>query len=61
MTGLRQPLSEKEISVIVRECLSGLAFLHSVAKMHRDIKSGNILLTEQGHIKLGRSYGRCSE
>ena len=51
--GLRGALNEREIAVIVRECLSGLAFLHSMHKMHRDIKAGNILLTDQGAIKLG--------
>jgi serine/threonine protein kinase len=51
---MRGPLNEKEISVIVRECLQGLAFLHSCRKIHRDIKSGNILLTEAGAVKLGK-------
>ncbi|KAI9016819.1 kinase-like domain-containing protein [Hyaloraphidium curvatum] len=46
------PLSEEEISVIIRETLMGLAFLHRVRKMHRDIKCGNILLTESGEVKL---------
>ncbi|KAI9146495.1 kinase-like domain-containing protein [Paraphysoderma sedebokerense] len=50
--GLRVPLSEKEIQVVVRECLRGLAFLHSCSKIHRDIKCGNILLTEAGEVKL---------
>lgn len=51
--GMRGPLNEREIATIVRECLSGLSFLHSMHKMHRDIKSGNILITEQGAVKLG--------
>lgn len=49
---LKAPLMEKEISVVIREALQGLAFLHSVYKIHRDIKAGNILLTEGGNIKL---------
>lgn len=27
--------------------------MHSIFKVHRDIKGGNILLTEQGDVKLG--------
>jgi len=49
---LRGPLSEDEISSIIKESLSGLNFLHSCRKLHRDIKCGNILLTESGDVKL---------
>lgn len=33
--------------------MQGLSYLHSIFKVHRDIKGGNILLTEQGEVKLG--------
>ncbi|KAG7333923.1 hypothetical protein KOW79_002330 [Hemibagrus wyckioides] len=46
------PLSELQIAYVVRETLQGLSYLHSKGKMHRDIKGANILLTENGDVKL---------
>jgi serine/threonine protein kinase len=37
---LKTPLRELEIKAIVKECVLGLAFLHSEQKIHRDIKCG---------------------
>ncbi|OWZ17335.1 STE/STE20/MST protein kinase [Phytophthora megakarya] len=45
-------LSEREISVIMRGALRGLAYLHSRRKIHRDVKGGNILLTDSGQVKI---------
>ncbi|XP_042891697.1 serine/threonine-protein kinase Tao-like isoform X3 [Penaeus japonicus] len=55
----RQPLREEEISAICEGCLSGLAYLHSLGKIHRDVKAGNILLTENGTVKLA-DFGSAS-
>ncbi|XP_026077274.1 mitogen-activated protein kinase kinase kinase kinase 3-like isoform X3 [Carassius auratus] len=46
------PLTESQIAYVTRETLQGLFYLHNKGKMHRDIKGANILLTDNGYIKL---------
>jgi [mitogen-activated protein kinase] kinase 5 len=47
-----QSLTEPTIAFVVRETLRGLDYLHRRGKMHRDIKGANILLTDDGNVKL---------
>ncbi|XP_063764182.1 mitogen-activated protein kinase kinase kinase kinase 5 isoform X3 [Eleginops maclovinus] len=46
------PLSEMQIAYVSREIIQGLGYLHTKGKMHRDIKGANILLTDNGDVKL---------
>ncbi|KAI9221611.1 kinase-like domain-containing protein [Blastocladiella britannica] len=49
---LPKPMTEEAISVIIHEAVKGLAYFHDQKFIHRDIKAGNLLLTESGEIKL---------
>lgn len=49
MTG---SLTEAQIAYVCKETLTGLAYMHGLRKMHRDIKGANILLTDNGDVKL---------
>uniref|UniRef100_A0A671K666 non-specific serine/threonine protein kinase n=1 Tax=Sinocyclocheilus anshuiensis TaxID=1608454 RepID=A0A671K666_9TELE len=55
----KKPLQEIEIAAITHGALQGLAYLHSHNMIHRDIKAGNILLTEPGRVKLA-DFGSAS-
>lgn len=43
---------EKDIVVVVRELLEALRWVHANTIIHRDIKCGNILLSESGGVQL---------
>lgn len=45
-------LPEKMATFVMREVLTGMAFLHQKGVVHRDLKSDNILLSRNGKVKI---------
>lgn len=52
---LGKPFNEKQIRAVMRQVVSGVAYIHGVTPpiCHRDIKAGNILLNAKGEAKIG--------
>ncbi|KAL6199133.1 hypothetical protein ACLB2K_028920 [Fragaria x ananassa] len=46
------PLDETSMACILRDLLHAIEYLHNEGKIHRDIKAANILLTENGDVKV---------
>eukprot|EP01090_Pellita_catalonica_P013630 TRINITY_DN3288_c0_g1_i2.p1 TRINITY_DN3288_c0_g1~~TRINITY_DN3288_c0_g1_i2.p1 ORF type:complete len:504 (+),score=84.47 TRINITY_DN3288_c0_g1_i2:27-1538(+) len=45
-------MTEPQMAFCCRETLSALSYIHSLHRIHRDIKSDNVLVNEQGDIKI---------
>ncbi|KDO19293.1 ste/ste7/ste7-unclassified protein kinase [Saprolegnia parasitica CBS 223.65] len=55
-----RPCSEPMLAKIGTSVLSGLAFLHEHHQLHRDIKLSNILVSQQGAVKIS-DFGISTE
>lgn len=57
MAELEKGLTEEQIRAVCKQLLLALQYLHGCKIIHRDVKAGNVLLTLDGDVKLGESWG----
>lgn len=51
-------MTEGHIALVCRDTLAALAYVHAQHRIHRDIKSDNILVNSRGEVKVTRGRGR---
>lgn len=62
MEARNQPFSLGEIKSFMKQLLEGVKYLHDNWILHRDLKTSNILMNKEGHLKIcdfgmSRQYG----
>ncbi|OMP00212.1 hypothetical protein COLO4_12812 [Corchorus olitorius] len=62
METMKQPFSQSEVKCLMLQLLEGTKYLHDNWVLHRDLKTSNLLLNNQGDLKicdfgLARQYG----
>ncbi|XP_022691918.1 serine/threonine-protein kinase PLK2-like [Varroa jacobsoni] len=49
----RKVLTEPEVRYFLAQLVDGVKYIHSQGVMHRDLKLGNMFLSDQMHVKIG--------
>jgi len=52
LAALKQPLTLREIKCLLKQLLEGVSELHSHNFVHRDLKTSNLLLNDEGILKI---------
>ncbi|XP_071953390.1 serine/threonine-protein kinase PLK1-like isoform X1 [Antedon mediterranea] len=53
MLKLRKTLTESEVRYFMKQVIEGLRYMHSCSVIHRDLKLGNMFLTDNMEVKIG--------
>lgn len=48
----KRKLSENEAKLYISEVILAIEYLHSIGIIYRDLKPDNIIIAEDGHLKL---------
>ena len=48
----RRKLTEKNAKYLFKQIMQGIAYMHTIGIVHRDIKLDNILLDSSGQVKI---------
>lgn len=49
---VKRPMPEQSIAYVCKKMLMALAFMHREFRLHRDIKSDNVLINYEGEVKI---------
>lgn len=53
-------MTEAQIAYVARETINALVYIHSLHRIHRDIKSDNILLNTKGEVRRKKDFRSLS-
>ena len=56
LDNIKTPFTESEVKCLLIQLLKGVEYLHSKFIVHRDIKASNLLLKNDGTLKIGQYF-----
>mmetsp|Transcript_24210 Transcript_24210/g.74633 ORF Transcript_24210/g.74633 Transcript_24210/m.74633 type:complete len:357 (+) Transcript_24210:826-1896(+) len=53
MESMGAGITEDHVCCYVRQLVAGIAYVHGLHILHRDVKASNLLISSNGHLKIG--------